>query len=366
MARWWSTQYTRDMATDQHYFSTLWYTNPSEFRKHIAFLRPDALNTHFPAWVHQKPYNQVLHLAGCSSLFRRDAFMEGLGHICQCTSNEEKALQSQLPIQLGLSKDVLCRLETKLPLLERADEILLRMRAFHGDIDSNFTSETVHGFRQELMNMFRHADGSTTDISTAQTHLTNGLRMVYEMFKRRLTQSMTMDEYFESNQLNSTTMATFLKLRVQVLEDVLSSGFDLAVRLQRQDEEAILLEIGPWIDEVVSLAREYLGDRYKFILYYDFKHKEFLSAVYSDLGDVSKLEFYLYSAIQLWKEMHSLQFYGYGRGVMYADPYSEGIKVIHHYAIRRCTTGNFKEAMALFQECKLLHDEILDGPEVLP
>ena len=61
---WWGTAETREMATDQHAFSTLWIENQAELESYIALLDSDVLNSDFPAWKNQKHNDGVLHLAG--------------------------------------------------------------------------------------------------------------------------------------------------------------------------------------------------------------------------------------------------------------------------------------------------------------
>jgi len=64
LENWWGTPETREMATDQHAFSTLWMENKQQLESKVALLAPDVLNSDFPAWRNQKYHDQVLHLAG--------------------------------------------------------------------------------------------------------------------------------------------------------------------------------------------------------------------------------------------------------------------------------------------------------------
>jgi hypothetical protein len=61
--RWWS-DYERNHMSDQSAFLLLFNDMNSEERTKLEVLRPDALNTMFPAWLNQQPSNQFLHLAG--------------------------------------------------------------------------------------------------------------------------------------------------------------------------------------------------------------------------------------------------------------------------------------------------------------
>ena len=71
---------------------------------------------------------------------------------------------------------------------------------------------------------------------------------------------------------------------------------------------------------------------------------------------------FLEKAIQVWEEMHTLKFYGYGRGIQYADPYSEGIDLMLRVASFYCVEGtnekNYMFALQLFGRAVELSQEI--------
>jgi hypothetical protein len=103
-----------------------------EVQQRIQILRADALNSVFPAWQHQRPSNQVLHLAATSSLLRRRAFEQGLATVCQVLQPTVKGLDAvsnagdegplQLPRQLGLTREALLALRSDLPVEETVME----------------------------------------------------------------------------------------------------------------------------------------------------------------------------------------------------------------------------------------------------
>jgi hypothetical protein len=63
LLQWWSG-YERSRMSDQSAFILLFNEMPKHERDKLAILRPDALNTLFPAWLNQQSSNQFLHLAG--------------------------------------------------------------------------------------------------------------------------------------------------------------------------------------------------------------------------------------------------------------------------------------------------------------
>ena len=63
MYEWWNN-FERNRMSDQSAFLLLYNAMTIDERAKIRILRPDALNSAFPAWMNQHPGNQFLHLAG--------------------------------------------------------------------------------------------------------------------------------------------------------------------------------------------------------------------------------------------------------------------------------------------------------------
>ena len=108
MERWWSS-YDRRKCCDQNAFTWLYDQMADTEKGKIAILPPDAVNSDFPSWMHQKEYNQVLHLAGTTNLLRQPVFKEAFTSICETlkhqgynSGNENPpSFLSHLPSQLG-------------------------------------------------------------------------------------------------------------------------------------------------------------------------------------------------------------------------------------------------------------------------
>ena len=79
--QWWSS-YDRSKCCDQNAFTWLYDKFDQSNLGHVKLLRADAINSNFPAWQNQKEFNQVLHLAGASTLFRRPIFSDAWSEIC--------------------------------------------------------------------------------------------------------------------------------------------------------------------------------------------------------------------------------------------------------------------------------------------
>ena len=63
LLQWWSA-YERTHMSDQSAFLLMFNGMGREERRKLRVLRPDALNSVFPAWLNQQLSNQFLHLAG--------------------------------------------------------------------------------------------------------------------------------------------------------------------------------------------------------------------------------------------------------------------------------------------------------------
>lgn len=61
--KWWKS-FDHSKGMDQLVFDKLYKSNVFESSKHFALLEPDEINSNFPAWINQKSYNPILHLAG--------------------------------------------------------------------------------------------------------------------------------------------------------------------------------------------------------------------------------------------------------------------------------------------------------------
>jgi hypothetical protein len=123
---WWSS-YDRVTGMDQHIFTRVWEQTP-DIADHILILRPDALNSHLPAWENQKDFNQILHLAGASNVLRKLVFFKAFQEICDNLQSQA----TRLPRQLGLHRQELVHQEKNLPIGAVSGQILSEMKSKTG------------------------------------------------------------------------------------------------------------------------------------------------------------------------------------------------------------------------------------------
>ena len=86
----------------------------------FRFLRTDALNSNFPAWQHQLPHNQILHLAGMSGKYRHLVFQKALRQLCESAVNVDGQQDNPDHVQPSPSDRGTCADESKGHLVETA------------------------------------------------------------------------------------------------------------------------------------------------------------------------------------------------------------------------------------------------------
>ena len=361
LEQWWGTKETREMATDQHAFSSMYLEGAGsvDVRSHIALLAPHVLNSDFPAWIRQEPHHKVLHLAGCSSLLRAAAFQTGLMNMC---GHQTRAIP-----QYGLDRTYLAKLEREQPLEKQAMALLERMRVAFAVSDggpavgtasaSEVMDEDVQAFRSELRNLFQRGQGATGDsdeVFDRYPQLVEGLRLIFEVVQAKW--DALSGRGVPLPPLDPEWSGLAPGEYINTLETLCSAGFELALRVDGWDGLAVLLDMAMPVEHLVELTREWLPERYKNVLYYPFKHSGFLASLYMAMGNVPAVEDALKEGLRTWREMHLLGFYGYGRGVGYADPYSEGVTMMNRLGSMFCDQQAFLRGLDLLQEAMGLQD----------
>jgi hypothetical protein len=99
--QWWEARRLgKGTVTDQMGFEYVYDKLPTEEKKRIALLAPDALNSDAPPMSRQLPHNQVLHLAAESSKLRQNVFKHGADEVCNAIATH----RSPAP-QIGLHRE---------------------------------------------------------------------------------------------------------------------------------------------------------------------------------------------------------------------------------------------------------------------
>ena len=245
LKKWWGTSDIREMATDQHAFSTLWIQDMKELEKHIALLEPDAINSNFPAWKNQKSHNPILHLAGGSSVFRTIVFRTGFENVCKAfyrklsAMNKDDFLDAKhyttievskiirlnagdLPPQLGLDVAFISNVERNLPLRVMIAELVTDITGdFCSACDISYPTklEMIEEFRKKIRNIFQRGQGAT--MSAFQREELMGIVAAVRLVFLKLI------EEIESLAISSSVSKHQNWARFELLQDVISSGFDV-------------------------------------------------------------------------------------------------------------------------------------------
>lgn len=105
---WWNS-YDKNRCCDQNAFTWLYDRDyPFDIKEKVALLPVNALNTDFPCWKTHLKGNQVLHLAGLTSLYRNNVMLRGYKELCRAV-NHHRDSGNVLDIrpQLGLTRNAL-------------------------------------------------------------------------------------------------------------------------------------------------------------------------------------------------------------------------------------------------------------------
>jgi len=392
---WWY-KYDRSQGMDQHIFDKLWYENVNDIKDHVVLLPFDHINSHFPAWINQKEYNNVLHLAGANNQFRKQSFKLGLDEIChayrQCTLTEET---SKCPIkpQLGLNRLVLHELYNSSSTSITIMNILKEGKMIN--IQSYFVNETVlnliidikgrlanqrqNGYNSDIgtISYFDNAsnvsdatnissDGNRTcelldafmnDVSFGsyeydqKTMTLYSLRWVYCSLYKLLHVTIP-----GINQLDKETTSTLSTSMVKsiLLQNLLDASYDLLVHNTDHNENYfILMTISPYVEIFVNIIP---SDSKHIALYYKVKHREFTSNCCRDLHDKQCQLQYLFETYEVWKELDAIHWYGAGNGM--SNPYKEYSETLAGLATLLCSNNRAEEGLIYAQESLRLTNSI--------
>jgi hypothetical protein len=348
---WWYS-YDRILGMDQHIFSKLWESGQPDIANHIKILRTDALNTHFPSWVHQKPHNQILHLAGVSGIMRQLSFKEAFTQICRHVNTHEAAISvdsdsssvptgvslKQLPRQLGVDRQFLINLYTDLPRGAVVKQILGEMRGRTGKNISFAEIKKLSRSLTDVLQMGFLKEGEDSAGFSMADSILEGLAWTYTTLRDVTSHMESAEAKLEGAQL------------------VLEAMFSYAMRLAVTDPAAtlqVLKECEPTLDFLLgSVATVHYGPA----LYYKFKHREFPAPIYESLERPQEaLEAYE-EAMAVWWEMHEHKSYGSGNGAV--DPYFEGSRVLESIAALSCQTGQHAKGLEAVQHIVDFYQEI--------
>jgi hypothetical protein len=412
---WW-VAFDRNEVMDQLVFDYLWYSRHGELSQHIALLAPDVINTNFPAWANQKPWNQVLHLAGGSTALRATIFRFGAGELCRVrTLNQEQ--QVLLPVhrlkrQLGITREFLVEIQQGGTLHTAMQHVLHSINDADRSLNSSScgkmsiqqrksTVKKVYGLINDALRVYseeldyrhgnyRHSDGVETSEATAESNrrtralyrdegIIYSMKWVYSSMDAMITEllgiqcgSGTMKNVGDSGEPTCDLLANLpgllsqLAFLVDLLQDVLDVGFNLAQMQDSSHELPILLaDIHGKCEQLTSLA-SHSTSHSKRVLYYKFKYWEFVAMSHQQFGDSDSVS----AEIQALKEtyvvflqMKASSTFGSGNGLK--DPYREGANVLERLSILQCQIEDYESCLASVQAGMQLVEDVWSSEKIL-
>jgi len=355
LEQWWSS-YDRTKCCDQNVFTWLYEKMSNEEKINIAILRSDAINTEFPCWKNLQNYNQVLHLAGTSSLYRNHIFSNSFREVCNAMHREPPHLKHQLTInkkylEMQMIGLIETRINATLMIMNKIDELSLD---FHNVCNDRETDQSNHLFnniidlRNQLVDVVKFDDHDDIDIVNRTSY--NKLRSNELYIIEKI--------YYLLNEMILHGHKTFpdTSCSIDLLEstrETLSIGFELTIAMTTTNN----IESN-FNDDIEIKTRNLLFHmqekllKYFYIcttpsltpkvLYYKFKNYQLIAESYSrtyrlGLSDntrnhieikdiIEKIIFYHKQAMNMWNEMVAANYFG--SDYVIADPYKEGKKLL--------------------------------------
>ena len=347
LEQWWSS-YDRRKCCDQNVLTWLYDKMSMEEKRNIVILRSDALNTEFPCWKNLKDHNQVLHLAGATSLYRNNIFDSSFKEVCNAIHRDPPFLKHQLTINkeyletqmLGLLE---LRVNTTRTIMGKADKLLQDFNdASNGSCSSNTTTKLfkdILSLRNRLNDVLKfdeHEDVYIDDYCQKDL-LANEVYIREKMFS--LLNELVLHSFPGNNcsmsflELTRETISMGFELTITKAKTAIDSNREISLRsilIKIQDELLRYFDI-------CSLAQ--LAHR---VLYYKFKNAQLLAESFTrtylstignndkdinnDTNNAKSTIYYYKLALDYWKKMVHENYFG--ADYVLADPYKEGKQIL--------------------------------------
>eukprot|EP01038_Epipyxis_sp_PR26KG_P015313 gene15313-20638_t len=406
----WYRSFDINKCADQHAFTWLYNSyNPKNIKEKVMLLPVDALNTDFPCWKNQKESNQILHLAGLTSLYRIEAFRFASENICKVLLNNSHdlydvciniELTQHFPHQLGLTKKVLLEIlqslnyrrlnalqnQQNLSKTINNNYVVIEDDLFGLTENYNFINKGVDQMRSALDDIMKYDDDESnypSDINIIQEldQLHLQLRLfVHETYYKTIlnffitklsTLSMIelvefMANNYDSNETQyaqerimivKNDSKLFMKI-LEIIKDYISSGYEMIIIMQKLEIDSIiqrnyLNNINNIIIFVFNNFKNILNDsHYARFLYFHFKCHQLLANSYQyhfTNHNISNRVEWLLSSLMLWKIM-TINYGYYGSDYVMADPYKEYIDVTYELSVLLCMINRHNEGLYYFNE----------------
>lgn len=273
LSEWWGSSGQRQQGWDQHAFTKLYLDGRHSiegggaYRDMIQVLAPDAVNTHRPATVYQKPHNPVLHMIGSVLRHRQRVFSSGLRALCSTSAG------SPLPPQLGLTRERLVEIEEEVlgsrgqlakGLLEDLQSLSLstqhqdkarESREEHHKGPSSHYFGALTALKRRLDEVMKLGDPRAGAVEGEVAVIRSCLLAMLELCLSALhhhDQQHQQHQRGESNGWEGFPSLTATEL-VSVLEWGIDAGFELSLERPVEQVLALMASIEPLTSRLVSV-----------------------------------------------------------------------------------------------------------------
>ena len=253
--KWWNYA-DRRLYSDQEQFDMLYNSlkgGDGALDRYIKILPPDAINTDPPAMTNLKKSNQVLHLMGEHTLFRKTVFGYAFETICNASNinnndnNNWKSMMKLIPTQFGLSSQMLLdwTLNTYGP------ETNERMNNFKHKINTGGSSLREARYLSNAVHHYAHAlthRGLSEDLNIAISIRNETYNILLENIK--VMRSLN-DLYLKNNGRVLEDWPELLKNAVEAGSNVMHSN---EISIQYRHEIAQSMEV--LFDEMLHICHK--------------------------------------------------------------------------------------------------------------
>lgn len=399
--QWW-VSYDRSKCCDQHAFTWLYESYDDAQRSRIALLPTSAINSHFPAWLHQDTNDPILHLAGMTSLYRRRVFEYGYQQICAHAAGE------YLPPQLGLHRGQLVSFVRELNSQRVAalSAIASRLKSYCSQHDPDprdgssnsginssglMTLKEYFDYKSQIDDILKFDDDEPQPTTTLEKNTWQDLKEISVLVRSLLHELLSIStRELLSSADGGAPVPSDLELAERTSQVVIS-GFDLVMELRKaakpaNEERSVLLGFQDILFGSLPKSRSPT----KRVVYYQFKFCSFMAATYKDLStmhctdddinrDVSDNKIvianmttssdaacdlahriqWLTKAVDIWSHLATLNYFG--TDYVMADPYKEGSERFSELGVLRCMAGQYSIGLQALQASLRLQEETMEG-----
>jgi hypothetical protein len=303
--KWWYN-YNKYYGMDQHIFDLV-YNSYNNINNHIVILESDYINSNFPAWLNQKSYNNILHLAGTNKIYKTNIFKLGYNNICNYIISN-----ITLQNQIGLNRNI---------LLYYYNNYFYDDNNYNNNVKINQDMNYYIDLKYELLDLLQigylgisNNNNNNNKNNNKKKNILIKLKLIYnELYKISL--------YDDGNN------------NILLYQETIDIGYNIITHEKNSNIiNDILLEIKLILDKLIQYKS-------KIVYYYEYKYYEFLGINYINQNNYNNSIISLNKAISIWYNMiNEYNYFGNGNG--YYHKYKEGIELNYLIASIYCNDMN--------------------------